>query len=146
MPVVVKPVTVCVFQILPLPVQVIFPVPKAIVLVFALFELNCPIVKVKVFRVSVPVVKMNPDVVTLRIGLPDSDRLMSALLIVVEFAVAVAVTVTVAAVPEFASNVAVSAVVGALAPPAPPEVAAQFAVDELSQVPEPPTQNLLAMF
>jgi hypothetical protein len=47
--------------------------------------------------------------------------------------------------PEFASNKATSAAPGAEAPPAPPVVADQLAVLVVSQVPEPPTQNLFAM-
>ena len=38
-----------------------------------------------------------------------------------------------------------STIVGAEAPPAPPEVADQFVVLLVSQVPEPPTQYLVAM-
>jgi hypothetical protein len=53
--------------------------------------------------------------------------------------------VTVAAVPELASKNTSSTAVGALAPEAPPEVADQFAVLKLSQVPVPPTQYLFAI-
>jgi hypothetical protein len=70
---------------------------------------------------------------------------MSALLIEQVEVAAVAATETVAAVPLLASNVTVSAVVGADAPEAPPEVAAQLVVELLSHVPEPPTQNLAAI-
>jgi hypothetical protein len=53
--------------------------------------------------------------------------------------VAFAVTVTVkCAVPEFVSNITLSALVGTEAPEAPPDVADHFAV--LLQVPLPPTQ------
>jgi hypothetical protein len=41
---------------------------------------------------------------------------------------------------ELASNITSSAVPGALAPDAPPELADQFVVSELFQLPEPPTQ------
>jgi hypothetical protein len=47
--------------------------------------------------------------------------------------------------PELASKKTASALVGAEAPDAPPVVADQLAVLEASQVPVPPTQNLLAM-
>jgi hypothetical protein len=45
-PVTVSPVVVVAFHTVPVPVQVIFPVPKAIVLVFALFKLNVPVLNV----------------------------------------------------------------------------------------------------
>ena len=60
----------------------------------------------------------------------------------------VPVTVTVnAPVPtlELASKTTSSADVGALAPLAPPEDAAQFVVVVASQLPEPPTQYLVAI-
>jgi hypothetical protein len=43
-------------------------------------------------------------------------------------------------VPELASNITSSATVGKEAPEAPPDVADQFVVKVLFQVPEPPTQ------
>jgi hypothetical protein len=55
------------------------------------------------------------------------------------------VTVKPAPESELASKKTGSPVTGALAPPAPPEVAAQLVVVELSHVPDPPTQYLLAM-
>jgi hypothetical protein len=70
---------------------------------------------------------------------------MSLLLIVIDELAALDATETVAAVPLFASKNTVSMATGADAPEAPPEVAAQFAVEVASQVPEPPTQNLFAM-
>jgi hypothetical protein len=70
---------------------------------------------------------------------------MSALFTVQAEQVAVAATDTVAAVPLLASNVALSAVVGADAPPAPPDVADQFVVELLFQVPDPPTQKRAAI-
>lgn len=116
--------------------------PKSIVLALLFEDEKDVAVSVCVLKVNVPVVKVNdPE----NVGLPDSDKLMSDLLTVQLEHTAVAVTVTVAATPEFASNVAVSALVGAEAPDAPPVVADQFAVLELSQVPEPPTQNLAAI-
>jgi hypothetical protein len=47
--------------------------------------------------------------------------------------------------PEFASKIAASALVGAEAPAAPPVLVDQFVVLAVSQVPEPPTQNLFAI-
>jgi hypothetical protein len=54
-------------------------------------------------------------------------------------------SVTVYPFPEFASKIAISAAPGAEAPAAPPVVVDQFAVLVVSQVPAPPTQNLLAI-
>ena len=54
----VKLVTVDEFHTVPVPVQVIFPVPKAIVLVFELLELNKPVVSVRLFRSNVPAVNV----------------------------------------------------------------------------------------
>jgi hypothetical protein len=107
-------------------------------------ELKTLTVSVCVFNVSVPAVSVSVPVQS--VGLPDNERLMSALLTVVTDDVAVAATVTIAAVPELASKVAVSALVGAEAPAAPPVVADQFAVELASQVPEPPTQKRFAIF
>jgi len=70
---------------------------------------------------------------------------MSDLLIVQVEHVAVAATETVAAVPLFESNVTVSAVVGADASGAPPDVADQLSMDTLSHVPDPPTQYRAAI-
>jgi hypothetical protein len=117
-------------------------VPKANVRAFELVLLNERIVSVKLFSVTVPVVNVNAPV---NAGEPERLRLMSLLLTVQVDVAAVAATVTVAAVPLLASNVTVSAVVGADAPAAPPDVADQFAVELLSHVPEPPTQNLAAI-
>ena len=47
---------------------------------------------------------------------------------------------------ELASKITSSADVGALAPLAPPEDADQFAVEVESQLPEPPTQYLVAIY
>jgi hypothetical protein len=65
---------------------------------------------------------------------------MSALLIVVFKDTAVAVTVTVAAVPELASKLTVSAAVGFKAVATPPEVIANCVFPVPLQVPVPPTQ------
>jgi hypothetical protein len=107
-------------------------------------ELKTLTVSVCVFNVSVPAV--NASVPVQSVGLPDNERLMSALLTVVLDDVAVAATVTIAAVPELASKVAVSALVGAVAPGIPPDVADQLRMLKLSHGPEPPTQNLAAIF
>jgi hypothetical protein len=48
-------------------------------------------------------------------------------------------------VPERLSNITSSAIVGTDAPPAPPEVADQFVVDVVFQVPVPPRQYLSAI-
>jgi hypothetical protein len=49
-------------------------------------------------------------------------------------------------VPDAESKITASAATGAEAPPAPPDVADQFVVVTASQVPEPPTQYLFAIF
>lgn len=64
--------------------------------------------------------------------------------IVMDRTLIVVLTVTVPP-PLDASNVTVSLAPGTLCPPAPLDVAAQCVVSEASQVPVPPTQNLLAM-
>jgi hypothetical protein len=66
---------------------------------------------------------------------------MSALLIVVLEDTAVEVTVTVAAVPELASKVTVSASVGSKRVATPPEVIANCVFPVPLQVPVPPTQK-----
>lgn len=86
---------------------------------------------------TVPEVKLN---VALNTELPVHWRVMSALSMITSAQTAVAVTVTVAAVPELALKRTLSPAIGADAPAAPPEVADQLAVEALSHVPEPPTQ------
>jgi hypothetical protein len=116
--------------------------PKAIVRALELLEMNEPQVNVLLLSVKVPVVSVTAPVM---VGEPDRLRLISAVLIVQADAVAVDATVTVAAVPLFASKVTVSADVGADASGAPPEVADQLSMDTLSHVPDPPTQNRAAI-
>ncbi len=53
-PVVVNPVTLSVLHTVPVPEQLMFPVPKAIVRVFALFEINAVVVNVRLLRSNVP--------------------------------------------------------------------------------------------
>ena len=142
-PVMVKLVDVLVAHTLALfPVTVIAPVPKASVRALLLVEIKDPQVNVLLLSVSAPVVSVTAPVM---LGEPDRLRLRSALLIVQDEAVAVAAIVTVAVVPLFASNVAVSAVVGADANGAPPEVADQLVTETLSHVPDPPTQKRAAI-
>jgi hypothetical protein len=124
------------------PVTVMLPVPNAIVRTFELLDVKYEHVNVKVLRESVPLVSVN---VPVNVGLPARSRVMSDLFTVHVEVAAVDATVTTAAVPLLASNVTVSAVVGADAPDAPPDVAAQLAVELLFQVPDPPTQNLAAI-
>lgn len=136
-------VIVLVDHIVPVePVITILPVPKSIVRALLLLEETVAQVKTYVLRVKVPVVSVNAPA---KVQDPDRLKLMSDLLTVQEAHVAVAATVTNAAVPLFASNMAASALVGADAPAAPPDVADQLAVEVSSHVPVPPTQNLLAM-
>lgn len=124
------------------PVMAKLPVPKAIVRALELLEMNEPQVNVLLLSVKVPVVSVTAPVM---VGEPDKLRLISAVLIVQADAVAVDATVTVAAVPLFASKVTVSADVGADASGGPPEVADQLSMDTLSHVPDPPTQNRAAI-
>jgi hypothetical protein len=131
-------------QIIPLfPVNVIFPdVSKSIARVLALFDENTAILKVFEPKIKVPAVRVNvPDMVKL---LPKVS-VKVALFKVTVVAVAPAAVVQVP-VPEFASNIAVSAATGADAPAAPPDVVDQFAVLAASQVPVPPTQYRVAIF
>lgn len=140
-----RPVAVVVAQtVAPLPVRLNLPVPNAIVLVFELDELKRPQVKVNVLSVIVPVVSVKVPAVVQSVGLPVRDKLMLTLLTVVLVETAVDATDTTPE-SEFASNVAVSRIVGAVAPAAPPLVADQLAVDRMSHVPAPPTQNLEAI-
>lgn len=80
----------------------------------------------------------NESVIGWASGLP----VFASRLLHLEGAAEVPVTETVNGPPasEFASKKTLSAAVGAEAPPAPPEVVAQFVVVEASQVPVPPTQ------
>jgi hypothetical protein len=122
-------------------VSVMLPVPKAIARVLVLLELKIPVLSVNPAKLIVPAVNVKVPAVVQRVGLPDSVRVISALLTVVLKETAVAATVTVAAAPELASKVAVSAAVGTPALPTPPESDAQWVVVALSQVPDPPTQK-----
>lgn len=93
-----------------------------------------------------PAVNVNVDPATDDIfTLPDNDKVISDLLTETLDEFAVDAMVTVAAVPLLASKNVRSALVGADAPPAPPDVADQLAVFVLSQVPDPPTQYLFAI-
>jgi len=109
-------------------------------LVVLLLLLKTPVESVLLLRVSVPPRSEKMPAGVQSVGDPDNDKFMSDLLTSVFRDTAVAATVTVAAVPELASKKTLSAFVGALAPEAPPEVSAQFAVELLFHVPLPPTQ------
>jgi hypothetical protein len=106
--------------VVPVPVKDIVPVADQVVL--------ATIVKL-VEQLIVPVDENvnNPEPVVFRL------RQLSA---------PVSVTVP---VPERASNITSSAIVGTDAPPAPPEVADQFVVDVVVQEPVPPRQYLSAI-
>jgi hypothetical protein len=141
-PVTVKPVEVAVFQIVKaLPVSVMLPVPNAIVLALVLAELYARQVNVKLASDIVPAVCVNVPVVVS--AAPSVKPSVVVLNDTVE-QVAPAPVVQVPA-PELASNVTVSAVVGADASGAPPEVADQLSTDVESHVPEPPTQKRAAI-
>jgi hypothetical protein len=94
-----------------------------------------------------PDVRTNPEPTTDDIlTLPDKDRVISDLFTVMFPALAVLLTETVAFVPLAELKNTASIAIGADAPPAPPDVADQFAVETLSHVPDPPTQYLFAIF
>jgi hypothetical protein len=116
------------------------PAPNAMDLVFELLLANLPTLKTKSLSVKAPAVNVKVPAAVQSVGLPDKDKLMSDLLTVVLVDTADAATVTVAAVPELASKLTISALFGGPAPAAPPLLADQFAVEELSHVPLPPTQ------
>ena len=142
-PATVRPVDVSVVQIVAaLPVSAMLPVPKSMDRVLELFDEKDKQVRMLPPRDSAPVVRVNRPV---KVGEPVRESVMSDLFTVQVEVAAVAATVTMAAVPLLASNVTVSAVVGAEAPEAPPLVADQLVVELLSHVPEPPTQNLDAI-
>jgi hypothetical protein len=124
-----------------LPVSVIAPVPNAMVRVPAPVEAKERLVRVNVCNVSVPDVSVNaPDNVSPAPNVRPTVLLLNA----TEVQIAPAAVVQVP-VPELVSKVTVSAATGADAPEAPPEVAAQFAVELAFHVPVPPTQNLAAI-
>ncbi len=138
-PVALKLVAVDVDQTVPVPVTTILPVPNATDRIAVPLDENTAVVRVLEFKLIAPVFSVTE--VTASVGLPDNDNVMSDLLIVAAALVAVAATVTVAAVPEFVSKVTLSALVGGPLPPAPPVVSAQLVVDVLFHVPLPPTQK-----
>jgi len=136
-------VEVEVFQITALfPVNVMLPVPNAMVRVLLLADVKIAHVSLKLFSVTVPVVKVN---VPVNVGAPDRLRLMSDLFTVQPEQAAVAATVTVAAVPLFASKTTKSTLVGTDANGIPPDVADQLRIEVPSHVPDPPTQYLVAI-
>lgn len=120
--------------------SVIWLAPNVIVRAFELFDDSDPHEHVCPFVFSVPAVNVIAPTTVEPTSRCVSVR--SDLLIVIEFAFAPTVAiVTVAAAPEFESNVTSSADVGTDAPPAPPDVADQCVVVAASQVPLPPTQK-----
>jgi hypothetical protein len=117
-------------------VILIFPVPKSIVLTLELLLIKVTLESVKLLSLSVPAVSVTvpPDAFAVR------DTVKSDLLIVITAHAAVDSIETIAAVPLFASNSAVSAARGGPTPATPPDNKDQFAVLLLFQVPDPPTQ------
>jgi hypothetical protein len=108
--------------------------------VFALEELNLPTVSVKTLRFNAPAVNVKVPAAVHSVGLPVSVSAISDLLTVVLKDTAVDVTRTVAPVPELASKLTVSALVGFKAVGTPPEVTANCVFPVPPHVPEPPTQ------
>ena len=126
-------------------VRAMLPEPNAIDRATVPVQLTLPTDMVNPLSARLPLVWVYMPAGVQIVALPASDSAMVEVPPkVVLNATAVELMVTVP-VPESASKVAVSTLVGADAPLAPPEVADQFAVDVLSQVPEPPTQNLAAI-
>lgn len=111
------------------PARLIVLVPRLIDRVVEPLLLNAPV------NVSVGLLTLKSSVK------PD---MASAVSVPKDLPLRVASSVTVP-VPELPSKVGLSPVVGADAPPDPPEVDAQCVVDDASQVPVPPTQNLVAI-
>jgi hypothetical protein len=143
MPIIVKLVSVAVFQIVPaLPVRVMFPVPKSIDLMLLLLEANAVHDSVLVPKLIDPKVNVNGPR-TGKLSPRDKDKV--ELLNATPRHVAPVAVVQVP-VPDKESKNAASAEVGAEAPAAPPEVKDQLAVLEASHTPVPPTQNLLAIY
>jgi hypothetical protein len=122
-------------------VRAIFAVPNEIARVEDPDELKEPVLRVNPFKFNVPVVKVKVPAAVHSVGLPDNNKVMSDLLIVVLKDTAVDVTVTVAAVPELASKVTVSALVGSKRVATPPVVIANCVFPVPLQVPVPPTQK-----
>jgi hypothetical protein len=123
-------------------VNVIWPLePKLTLRVLVLDEENVVELSVKLLRSSEPCVRIKlPVCVWLAPNCKTTFAVLKVQLMHVDPA-----AVTQVPVPELESKVAVSAVVGAEAPEAPPEVAAQLAVLLASQVPLPPTQKRAAI-
>lgn len=138
----VRPVITSTVRIPPaLPVTVMLPVPNEILRVLVLLDVKLLQVSANDWSASVPCVWVK---VLEIVRLAPSVRPRVALLRVTSVQIAPAAVVQVP-VPERLSKVTVSAATGAEAPEAPPDVAAQLAVELASQVPVPPTQNLAAM-
>ena len=127
------------FQATPVPVIVIALAPNVTVFVPEGAE-NDPHEHVCPFVFNVPAVNVIAPVSVVP-ALCRSVR--SDLLMVIEAAERATSTVTVAAVPELESKVTLSPATGTVSRPAPPVVAAQWAVSLVFPVPS--TQNLLAM-
>jgi hypothetical protein len=136
-PVTVIPVTVLFTQIVVLlPVSVMLPVPKAMVLVLLLFVPKAEQVKAKLPKLKVPWVKVKtPDIVCAAPSVKPNVSLFNVAVAQADPAAVVQVPV-----PDAESNITVSVLLGAAIPGKPPEVKAQFAVALASQVPSPPTQ------
>lgn len=137
----VRLVDVSVSHIVPLPLgSVMLPVPKLMVRLFELPELNAPHERANDARDKVPEVSVN---------VPPSVRLAPrvsprVLLVKVTVLATAPVPVVQVPVPELASKITASEAVGAVANGAPPEVADQLSIEVASHVPEPPTQYLVA--
>lgn len=142
-PVTVKLVIVRVFQTVPVPVTVIFPVPKAIVLTAIAEELK--VVHVNVYDCKLSVPDDNVKAPVLVNAAPNCKSIIPPDDAVIAPQLGVVASVVTVPVPESELKVTVSAVVGTEAPPAPPVVEDQFVVLLELHVPVPPTQKRAAI-
>jgi hypothetical protein len=115
--------------------------PKAIDRTLLFDDAKIGVVIVILLRSIDPVVKVMVEAAVN--VLFNSNVQLTLLIVSVETLAATLTVITNAEAPELESIVAVSADVGTLAPPAPPEVADHLAVS--FQLPVPPTQNLAAI-
>ena len=122
-------------------IDILPDVPNANVLAFELLLLKAFGARVKLFKLSKPKVNVKP-LLTVRFA-PNRNSMFELFNVGLSAVAPTAVVTT--PVPELESKIASSAVVGAEAPLAPPDVADQFVVLLASQVPVPPTQYLAAI-
>jgi hypothetical protein len=134
-----------IFQTVPVPVIITVLAPRLSARILVLLELKLPVDNTNPFKFNVPSVSVQMPAAVHSVVFPDNDKVISALLIVVLKDTAVAVHVTVVAVPELASKVTMSTLVGSKRVATPPDVTANCVFPVPLQVPVPPTQKYEAM-